>query len=103
MAIVAVRSASSDRRGCDTSGQSPWSRACRKRSIGFLKASRSAHFTMSSEQSSEETTTSQAIEADESLKRERDELYDRLLRTTAEFDNYRKRTERERRELGEAA
>ena len=32
------------------------------------------------------------------LKRDRDELYDRLLRTTAEFDNYRKRVDRERRE-----
>lgn len=31
--------------------------------------------------------------------RERDAHYDRLLRLTAEFDNYRKRTERERREL----
>jgi molecular chaperone GrpE len=35
------------------------------------------------------------------LTKERDELYDRLLRSTAEFDNYRKRTERERRETGE--
>jgi molecular chaperone GrpE len=34
----------------------------------------------------------------EVLKRERDEYYDRLLRKTAEFDNYRKRVERERRE-----
>jgi len=32
------------------------------------------------------------------LQRERDEYYDRLLRKTAEFDNYRKRIERERRE-----
>ena len=32
------------------------------------------------------------------LQQERDQLYDRLLRTTAEFDNYRKRVERERRE-----
>jgi molecular chaperone GrpE len=32
------------------------------------------------------------------LQRERDELYDRLLRKTAEFDNYRKRVERERRD-----
>jgi molecular chaperone GrpE len=32
------------------------------------------------------------------LARERDELYDRLLRKTAVFDNYRKRVERERRE-----
>lgn len=36
------------------------------------------------------------------LQRERDDLYDRLLRTTADFDNYRKRTERERRELSDA-
>jgi len=35
------------------------------------------------------------------LKRERDDLYDRLLRATAEFDNYRKRTDRERRETSE--
>ena len=35
--------------------------------------------------------------------RERDAHYERLLRVTAEFDNYRKRTERERRELIEQA
>ena len=38
----------------------------------------------------------------ESLRQERDELQDRLLRTAAEFDNYRKRTDRERRELTDA-
>jgi len=32
------------------------------------------------------------------LQRERDDYYDRWLRKTAEFDNYRKRIERERRE-----
>jgi molecular chaperone GrpE len=37
------------------------------------------------------------------LRKERDELYDRLLRTSAEFDNYRKRTERQRSEWSEAA
>ncbi|HKW01179.1 MAG TPA: nucleotide exchange factor GrpE [Vicinamibacterales bacterium] len=37
------------------------------------------------------------------LRRERDDLRDRLLRASAEFDNYRKRTDRERRELSEAA
>lgn len=37
------------------------------------------------------------------LKGERDELYDRLLRKTAEFDNYRKRIERERREQADQA
>ncbi len=35
------------------------------------------------------------------LTRERDELRDRLLRQAAEFDNYRKRVERERRAHGE--
>ena len=37
------------------------------------------------------------------LQRERDELLDRLLRKTAEFDNYRKRIERERREQADQA
>ena len=36
------------------------------------------------------------------LQRVRDELYDRLVRMTADFDNYRKRTDRERRELSDA-
>ena len=35
----------------------------------------------------------------EALRRERDEYLDRLLRKTAEFENYRKRVERERRDL----
>jgi molecular chaperone GrpE len=35
------------------------------------------------------------------IRHERDLLQDRLLRTAAEFDNYRKRVERERRELSE--
>lgn len=43
-----------------------------------------------------------ADEAFEALQRERDDLHDRLLRTAAEFDNYRKRTDRERRELSDA-
>jgi molecular chaperone GrpE len=37
------------------------------------------------------------------IRRERDEQYRRLLVTTAEFDNYRKRTDRERRERAEYA
>ena len=36
-------------------------------------------------------------------RRERDDYYDRLLRQAAEFDNYRKRTERERREMAQYA
>jgi molecular chaperone GrpE len=41
--------------------------------------------------------------ADDALRRERDDFYDRLLRVTAEFDNYRRRTDRERRERSESA
>jgi molecular chaperone GrpE len=37
------------------------------------------------------------------LKRERDDFHDRWLRKTAEFDNYRKRVERERREQADQA
>ena len=40
-------------------------------------------------------------DADE-LQRQRDEFYDRLLRKTAEFDNYRKRVERDRQSMAEA-
>lgn len=39
----------------------------------------------------------------EELQRQRDEYYNLLLRTTAEFDNYRKRIERERQAQAEAA
>jgi molecular chaperone GrpE len=53
-------------------------------------------------------TESPATEAPEPsgleiVKRERDDYYDRLLRNTAEFDNYRKRVERERRAHAEQA
>ncbi|MFM8535609.1 MAG: nucleotide exchange factor GrpE, partial [Acidimicrobiia bacterium] len=40
---------------------------------------------------------------DNALQKERDELYDRLLRKTAEFDNFRKRVERDRKEMIEWA
>jgi molecular chaperone GrpE len=39
----------------------------------------------------------------EAIRKERDALQDRLLRSAAEFDNYRKRMDRERRELSEFA
>jgi molecular chaperone GrpE len=49
-------------------------------------------------------TTPGASGADaDTIQRERDEFYDRLLRKTAEFDNYRKRVERERREHSDQA
>jgi molecular chaperone GrpE len=49
--------------------------------------------------------SAQAASEDEvtTLRRERDDVYDRLLRKTAEFDNYRKRVERDRREQMEWA
>lgn len=47
-----------------------------------------------------ETGQTDALDA---LRQERDALSDRLLRTAAEFDNYRKRVERERRERLDAA
>ena len=37
------------------------------------------------------------------LAEERDQLRDRLLRTTAEFDNYRKRVDRDRKDMAERA
>ncbi|MBI2836055.1 MAG: nucleotide exchange factor GrpE [Acidobacteria bacterium] len=49
------------------------------------------------------TATQDEAEALEELRRQRDEYYDRLLRKTAEFDNYRKRIDRERRELQDRA
>ena len=49
-----------------------------------------------------DTTDAQAGPAD-SLQKERDDLYDRLLRKTAEFDNFRKRVERDRKEMIEYA
>jgi molecular chaperone GrpE len=41
--------------------------------------------------------------AAETLQKERDDLYDRLLRKTAEFDNFRKRVERDRKDMIEWA
>jgi len=50
------------------------------------------------------STTASATEvAPSELQRQRDDFYDRLLRKTAEFDNYRKRTERDRQAVTEAA
>jgi molecular chaperone GrpE len=48
-------------------------------------------------------TAPSAEEAAAALQRERDEYYNLLLRTRAEFDNYRKRVDRERIELAETA
>src|SRR5437764_4692775 len=48
--------------------------------------------------------TAPDVPADQSqTERQRDEYYDLLLRKQAEFDNYRKRVERERQMVSEAA
>lgn len=64
------------------------------------------------EQESTRETTEQEGEASsqdpadsplEALRKEKDALQDRLLRTAAEFDNYRKRIDRDRRDQADAA
>jgi molecular chaperone GrpE (heat shock protein) len=42
------------------------------------------------------------VDADE-VQRQRDDYYDRLLRKTAEFENYRKRVDRDRQSMAESA
>jgi molecular chaperone GrpE len=48
-------------------------------------------------------TTAPDTDALSDLRRERDAIQDRLLRTAAEFDNYRKRVERDRRDVADLA
>ncbi len=50
-----------------------------------------------------EESTESGIDPLAEAQRERDEFQDRWLRQTAEFDNYRKRMERERRDLANHA
>jgi molecular chaperone GrpE len=52
------------------------------------------------ESSSEPSLTADAVAE---LQRERDDFHDRWLRKSAEFDNYRKRVDRERREQADQA
>ena len=59
-------------------------------------------------QAAEESVEEQRAQAEvpdslEKAERQRDEYYDLLVRKTAEFDNFRKRTERERQTLADAA
>jgi molecular chaperone GrpE len=56
------------------------------------------------DESAAETPAAGATENEiDTIRRERDEIYDRLLRKTAEFDNYRKRIDKERRDQAEWA
>ena len=52
-----------------------------------------------------EASSDSAVATDErsELQRERDDFHDRWLRKSAEFDNYRKRVDRERREQADQA
>jgi molecular chaperone GrpE len=49
-----------------------------------------------------EPSAEQDVSLTETLRREKDALQDRLLRIAAEFDNYRKRVERDRRDQADA-
>jgi molecular chaperone GrpE len=57
----------------------------------------------STQATAEADLSAEAASAAEELQREKDALQDRLLRTAAEFDNYRKRIERERRDQADSA
>lgn len=63
-----------------------------------------AHEAAEDGRSSEQPDESPGLDAErDEARRERDDYRERLLRQTAEFDNYRKRIERERREQAELA
>jgi molecular chaperone GrpE len=51
----------------------------------------------------EEQNATESASSLEKAERQRDEYYDLLVRKTAEFDNFRKRTERERQNLADSA
>lgn len=51
----------------------------------------------------QDETTAPAEGGADTLQKERDDLYDRLLRKSAEFDNFRKRVERDRKDMIEWA
>src|SRR5438270_13210978 len=58
---------------------------------------------LASEVAGPTAATEAAEESPGDLRQQRDDYYDRLLRKTAEFDNYRKRIERERQSVAESA
>ena len=55
------------------------------------------------EETPETPDAPQETGAADTLQKERDDLYDRLLRKSAEFDNFRKRVERDRKDMVEWA
>src|SRR5215207_2536680 len=100
MARPPERSASSVRRVCAIRGRSLWLTGRRRQ----YRASFAMHpRTMTETLNDQDPQQHDETQPDplEELRRERDALQDRLLRTAAEFDNYRKRMDRERRDLAE--
>jgi molecular chaperone GrpE len=61
-----------------------------------------AENTVNDQETPDSASSAESPELDE-LRRERDTLQDRLLRTAADFDNYRKRVERDRRDVSDLA
>src|SRR3954466_1548869 len=98
------QSGSSGPHGCTTRERSPWSTAPPRSSRGHsgtavnLTETSMAELNDNAPDVAPDSETREALDA---LQREKDALQDRLLRTAAEFDNYRKRMERERRELAD--
>src|SRR5581483_10189171 len=124
MAPGGVRSVSSGRCGCTIPEPLQWSTAWRRRchASSAIACSLQTGFPMSDKTPRSQSTDTPELErmedegapssvdptpglADEivELRKERDGLHDRLLRQAAEFDNYRKRIDRERRDTSEYA
>jgi molecular chaperone GrpE len=59
--------------------------------------------TAASQQNGAAPATPEGPPETQALQKERDDLYDRLLRKSAEFDNFRKRVERDRKDMVEWA
>src|SRR5262245_23528680 len=105
------RLASSGRPACGTAARSTSSRAPPRRwrafpAIPIRQPIMADEETMNPAIETPAAETSEASSAApdvEALQKERDDYYDRLLRKTAEFDNYRRRVERERREQADQA
>jgi molecular chaperone GrpE len=71
--------------------------------ISETELSEEAAGTAAAEAAGSKKGSATADASGEDATRQRDEYYDLLLRKTAEFDNFRKRTERDRQTLADAA
>src|SRR6202011_2181313 len=96
------RSASSARRACATRARLP-SSAARRRPCRASYAIRIDFMADEPLTDMPDAPAASETSALADLQRERDDFKDRWLRKSAEFDNYRKRIERERREQADQA